>query len=494
MSCFATSPVAPRGSSHRGATFVLLLVTALAGSGRGASADPLFAAPMAFETGATPYFVAIGDLNADGKPDLAVANYGSNTVSVLLGNGDGTFGTMTEYGAGNGSISVAIGDLNGDGKPDLATANRGSNTASVLLGNGDGTFGTMTDYGAGSGPFSVVIGDLNGDGKLDLAVANQFAKTVSVLPGNGDGTFEPCTDYVTGSSAISMAIGDLNTDGSPDLVVADVSQSMVSVLLNDGSGAFGASADYATGPGWGGGLTLAIGDLNGDGKPDLAATNVANTYANTVSVLLNNGDGTFGTNTDYDTGSQSYSVAIGDLDADGKPDLAVGNTNSNSITVLFGNGDGTFSGTTDFDAGGRPLSVSIRDLDADCRPDLVVANQFSNTVSVLLNLGTGTIDVGPSRADHPRTFELLASRPNPSRGSSEIRFRLPTESMVAVDLFDLAGRKVRSLASDRLSTPGEHSIRWDGHDASGAPVRDGVYLVQVRAGRDVSVRRLIVLR
>ena len=121
-----------------------------------------------------------------------------------------------------------------------------------------------------------------------------------------------------------------------------------------------------------------------------------------------------------------------------------------------------------------------------------MANNASNTVSVLLN--TNTTGVGPTPSDAPRTFQLLASKPNPSRGTSEIRFRLPSACTVDVALLDLAGRNVRSLVSGERSTPGEHGIRWDGRDDSGAPVRGGVYILQVRAGGEVGVRKVIVRR
>jgi len=151
--------------------------------------------------------VAIGDLNVDGKPDLAVANSVSNTVSVLLGNGDGTLGANTEFGTGYAPLCVAIGDLNGGGQPDLVAANSGDNTVSVLLGNGDGTFQTHADFGTGRLPSSVVIGGLNGDGRLDLAIANYGSNTISALVNVGGGmtaTLLAQFDAVAGAEGVEL--------------------------------------------------------------------------------------------------------------------------------------------------------------------------------------------------------------------------------------------------------------------------------------------------
>jgi hypothetical protein len=283
-----------------------------------------------------------------------------------------------------------------------------------------------------------------------------------------------------------VAIADLNDDGKPDLAVTNYISNTVSVLRGNGDGSFGVKSDYATGsvP-----FSVAIGDLNGDGKPDLA---VANNGSNTVSVLLGNGDGSFGAKTDYATGSAPYSVAIGDLNGDGKPDLTVANYNSITVSVLLGNGDGNFSAKTDFIAGTNPISVAIADLNDDGKPDLAVANYGSNTVSVLINTGVSTTGVGRAPPGPTQAFELLAPRPNPCRGRSEIRFVLPSARAVEVALFDVAGRRVRSWVWGEGFPAGPHTVTWDGLDGSGARAVSGLYFVRVRAGRDVGMRKLVL--
>src|SRR5437899_3093836 len=211
--------------------------------------------------------------------------FGGILVSLLcsvppsMAQNPATFGPALTLTAGALPISVTTGDVNGDGKPDLIAVNTGSNTISVFLGAGDGTFGAKTDFPTGNVPHGVAVADLNSDGKLDVVVANTGADTVSVLLGQGNGSFAPATNFPTGVAPFSVAIADLNGDGIPDLVVVNVSPgaNSVSVLLGRGDGTFGPKTDFPTGADP---RDVVIADLNADGIPDLI---VANVTANTVS-------------------------------------------------------------------------------------------------------------------------------------------------------------------------------------------------------------------
>jgi hypothetical protein len=347
--------------------------------------------------------VAVADVNGDGKPDMVVANCMNNTVGVLLGNGDGTFQPAVTYNSGGEyTAAVAIADVNGDGKPDILVTNFNSGTVGVLLGNGDGTFQAAVAYGSGGSAADVAVADVNHDGKPDLIVANGTSGTVAVLLGNGDGTFQPPITYGAGGGPWSVAVADVNGDGIPDLLVADSWWgSTVAVLLGNGDGTFQPAVTYGSGgvmP-W----SIAVADVNGDNKLDLVVANCGtNPYYcfgfysdGLVGVLLGNGDGTFQPAVSYDSGGYgAASVAIADLNGDGKPDLAVANLTFDTVGVLLGNGDGTFQPALTYGAGGfAPDSVVAADLNGDGKPDLVIGNwenagRSGGEVGVLLHNGT----------------------------------------------------------------------------------------------------------
>jgi FG-GAP-like repeat/FG-GAP repeat len=363
-------------------------VTVLLGKG-----DGTFTNRASYGTGAVPVWVAAGDVNGDGKMDIVTANRASNTVSVLLGTGDGTFAFAQDSPCGALPNAVAIADFDGDGHPDLVTANYNWDTVSVLLGKGDGTFTTKLDYVVGDGPRVVTTGDLNGDGKPDLMTVNGRAGSVSVLLGKGDGTFasQPQDVLIETAPIVAASLGDVDRDGKPDLVVAlggSNAQGALLVLLAKGDGTFAAPVGY-TGQSYQTWLGLA--DANRDGNLDIVVAG-----ADGLSVLVGQGDGAFAPKVDGPASPNVAGLTLGDFNGDGNPDLAVAMSadgSSGSVGVLAGTKSGSFGADTTFPTAPNPNSVALADLDRDGNLDAVTVNASAGagTVSVMLGRGDGTL-------------------------------------------------------------------------------------------------------
>lgn len=364
--------------------------------------DGTFKPRVTYASGGAPLFLVVADLNGDGHLDLIAANV-FRTISVLLGKGDGTFEAQTSYRVVEGPTSIAVGDFNGDGKPDLLVASSDINSSglSLLLNNGDGTFGKAKEFDSNLSPTSVVAGDFNHDGKLDAATIN--SNGVSVLLGNGDGTFQTPVTYSTGLDSQGLAAGDLNGDGNLDLVVANfgnlATPGSVSVLLGNGDGSFQASVNYNLAIG---AFHVVLNDVNHDGKLDVLAGGYG------IAILKGNGDGTFAAPDYYATeadasgpGSAPAIIAAADFNGDGNLDLAVGNGPA-GVTFLRGNRDGTFQANRSFAVlssvglEGGSFTLAAGDFNNDGKLDLVTAS-----VGVILGKGDGTFgapiySTGPS--------------------------------------------------------------------------------------------------
>jgi uncharacterized membrane protein len=438
---------------------VLMSVTA-------AGQKPHFAEAVAYESGPDPTSVAVADLNGDGIPDLVVADYcagqgceGYGEVSVLLGNGDGTFQPAVTYSTGAyWANSVAVGDVNGDGIPDVVVANwcqsfdeevcTADGGVSVFLGNGDGTFQSAVVYDSGGYyTYSVALADLRGNGDLDVVVTNtyygggDYDGSVSVLLGNGDGTFQRAVSYDTGGDiAASVAIGDVNSDGTPDLIVANFGQlqtadGAVGVFLGNGDGTFQPVVLYDSGGE--GAYSVALGDLRGNGILDVVVANRG--PSGSVDVLLGNGDGTFQSAVDYTAkgfepdshpaiGWGINSLMVGDVNGDGIPDLVIVElcqsyhrgecVGTGQVNVMLGNGDGTFQKTIVYHSGGYfGSALAIADVNGDGRPDLVVTNACGSSCS-----GTeGSVAVLLNETSYSSKTALTSS-PNPSQVNQSVTF------------------------------------------------------------------------
>ncbi len=373
-----------------------------------------------------PRSIDAGDFDGDGHKDLVAVNHYQN-LGMLLNNGDGTFAGSTSVPLNGQALDVVVGDLDGDGKLDLAAAMIGSRVSGyytgyyggtypvytsvgqlkVLLGNGDGSFTSGETKELGDGRFfSAALGDLDGDGDLDAALSNWDGSELSVLLGNGDGTFGAPQGWTVGSAAQQVDIADLNGDGKPDLITTNL-YSNVKVLLGNGDGTFQPAQTVS--PGGPNAQGQAVGDVNNDGTLDLAVTSFSvygyggpyggyTSYSDVkVMVLLGHGDGTFAEGTGYLVDELPLEpLALADIDGDGELDIVAASYDSGKLSVLRGNGDGTFAPAQAYSTGGGgggPADMVVVDLNGDGALDVAAANYGYSTIKVFLN--TNGVDPPP---------------------------------------------------------------------------------------------------
>src|ERR1035438_9541450 len=322
--------------------------------------DGTFRPPAKFAAGVYAFYLATADFNGDGAPDIAITNLpstatGAGQVSVLLGKGDGTFGSPVEYPVGPAPATIVADDFNGDGKVDLVALDASLaavNKVWFLPGNGNGTFGTPVSTASGTGSGYLAYTDLNHDGKLDLVIADEFASAAAIMLGNGDGSFQPAQEYAVSSQPVSIAAIPMG-DGNTLILTGDSSDGNLvnNFVASNGTAAMPAIQTLGMGP-----AAIAAGDLNGDQQPDLVITDPA---PGNVYVKLWTGKGQFGNPVTYSPGSQPGAVAIADLNGDGKLDVIV--ADAAGIDVLLGNGNGTLGAVRTFPASGSLSSIAIAD-------------------------------------------------------------------------------------------------------------------------------------
>jgi large repetitive protein len=395
------------------------------------------ATTIGLPAGSEPDAIVAGDFLGNGRTDLAVADAGTNDVTILLGKGDGTFQIGASIPVGQFPVAIAEGEFENDGRIDLAVADQlsgditilsnqgggsfqalprielpansaptslvagafvtgsldlavtdpGQSAVDILQGHGDGTFSLASSYPVGENPFSIAAGDF-GNGRLDLAIANAGTNNVSVLLGKGDGTFQAAVGYEVGSTPIDLAAGDFNGDGRLDLATGNAGSNDISVLLGKGDGTFEETAANLVGTAT---SALATGDFTGNGNLGLA---VVNQGSDSVTILPGNGDGTFQQplTVSLPSGSGASSIVAGDFNGDGRTDLAVADLALNEVSIFLGNGDGTFESLPPIPVASSPIAIAAGDFNGDGRVDLAVADQSSSSVTILLGIGNGTFE------------------------------------------------------------------------------------------------------
>jgi len=415
-----------------------------------------FAPLTGYSAGTYPVSVIAAQLRNQ-KVDLAVANYGSNNVSVLLAGAPGKFGTATNYPVGTHPHTVAAGDFDGDGNTDLAVANMGGNVSILInAGGATGHFNSAVNYPAGTTPYTIAVADFNQDGKADLAVLNENAG-VTILLGKGDGTFPTALPIIPISSAAGIVAGDFDKDGIPDLAVTSSAGATagVTILKGNGDGTFTSpfASSFGTTP-----FAIAVGDLNKDGVEDLVVTD----YSGFVWVLIGIPGGTFNTPVSYPVGDVPAAVAVADVDGDGNPDLLVANSYDDTISVLLGDGTGIVTFAVNYSTTpGVPCSIAVANFLGDGRTDMAVAN-FGPPGAVTVFLGDEfviTKTKGDGQSEKINTafpIQLVATVKNSSSTAvvgAAVTFTAPTSGASVTFSGDGSTAMVNTAAGGKATAP-----------------------------------------
>lgn len=362
-------------------------VRVLAGDG-GGGFTVLAGSPFAVGNG--PESVVLGDVNDDGATDIVTPNSGSNDVTVLVGDGGGGFMELADSPIvfATDPTDIGLGDIDSDGILDAVILREARDDVVLLRGLGKGIFSRPgAPIKVGDSPESVALGDINGDGGLDIVTANRISNDVTVLAGDGGGAFSAVagSPFAVGSFPfpVSVALGDINGDGALDIVTANEESGDVTVLAGDGGGGFApvAGSPFAVGANFPFPQSVELGDVNGDGALDIVT---ANLFSEDAAVLAGDGLGGFAPvgESPFAVGGQPVSVALGDVNGDGALDIVTANgSGSNDVTVLAGDGNGGFAAVADspFAVDGRPRSVALRDINDDGALDIATVNDFPDS-------------------------------------------------------------------------------------------------------------------
>ncbi|CAF1321342.1 unnamed protein product [Rotaria sordida] len=346
----------------------------------------------------SPVSIAVGDFNNDRKQDIVVAIEDTNTIGIFIGHGNGSFKEQISYEMPDESspVWVVVGDFNNDNVQDIAVANFNGHNIGILLGYGDGAFRNVTLYSTGnnSGPCSIAIGDFNKDNWMDIAVANKHTQNVGIFFGYDNGSFSSQTTYMTdsGSMLMSIVVGDINNDGILDIAISDFGSGKgnIGVLYGLDNGTFLVSKIYSTGintdP-----SSIAICDIDNDGRLDFI---VSNSNKNNIGIMLRDKSEPLGKQTMFstDNGSSPYAVVVSHFNDDDHLDIAVANSKTNNIGIFLGYGNGSFANQEIYSTGiySSPKFIAVGDLNNDKQMDIIVANSNTGNICIFLGNRNGT--------------------------------------------------------------------------------------------------------
>lgn len=439
-------------------------------------------------TGSNPYYGTCADFNNDSKPDIAVTNYNSGSISVMKNYGGMNFITQLIPGNTN-QAGIVSGDIDCDGDIDIITTLETLNGVSVYLNNGSGLFTVLPYFISGVHPTVIALGFLDGDKYPDIITASWdlYNPEIRVYKSNGNGTFSLKNVYTTGIRPLCIYIGDIDNDGDNDVGVGiDYSNPRVEFYLNDGTGNL--SYNFSTGtldrP-----YGIAGNDLTGDGFVDIVVTNK---YMNSLSILINSGSGSF-TNYIYPAlGNYPYGITLNDFNKDGKIDIATALQNSSMIDVKLNTGSlplyASYSYNNLF---GISTNILSSDFDNDNDIDIAVIDNNSNSVCIYKNTDSVSISVNPVSTDIPADYKLWQNYPNPFNPVTKIRFEIPAggnENSTILKIYNSAGMESGTLVKGNLR-PGIYEITWDA-----SALTSGVYYFSLQSGSFSQTRKMILIK
>ena len=465
----------------------LIMLFLLISCGSAFAAGSLFGAAQTYNVGSYPRGIAAVDIDNDTTLDLIVANISSNNISVMIGNGDGSFGGAVPHAitAGQFPKAVQIGDMNKDGDLDIVTG--GFNGIDILFGSGIGTFGSLTNIDVGAVEY-IALGDFDGDTWTDIATTRTTWDSVSIHMNNGDNTFTTVNEP-TADGSVAILAGTLDNNASIDLVVS-CNTGELWKLINDGSGVFTSSVfqidtNFNT-------SYIALADFNGNGRLDLAVTN---SFTDSLTIYNNGGTGDFVAYYNYLVGSNSIALIADNFDADSIPDVIISDRTAEHIRFLHGNGDLSFALDSVYVPGGRAAELAVGDFDEDGYNDVAVSCDDSGWVAVFLNRTSFLLDVDDDQTGTvlPDRFVLGQNYPNPFNPSTSIEFSLPSRSWVTIDVYNIVGQKVFNLANGDYAA-GSHRVEWNGTTKSGSLAGTGIYFYRFEAEGNVETKRMLLLK